>query len=102
MAMVNDPDAAAAVGRLMGTFAPLLYFVGLEGSVYDATPGKRLIGLRVTDLNHNPIGYGRALGRYVSRILSTLPVLLGYLAPLFMEKNQTFHDYAAGCLVVKE
>lgn len=95
-------STASPVVRIGATVIGAFYYVLFEGSSVQKTPGKDIVGLKVTDLDHNQIGYGRALGRYLGRILSTLPLLLGYLAPLFTEKKQTFHDYVAGCLVMKE
>ena len=41
-----------------------LYFACFESSSWQATPGKRLLGLRVADLTGARIGFGRATGRF--------------------------------------
>jgi uncharacterized RDD family membrane protein YckC len=45
------------------------YFTLLEGSVWQASLGKRLLGLQVTDTMGNRIGYGRALLRTIVKLL---------------------------------
>jgi uncharacterized RDD family membrane protein YckC len=45
--------------------APSLYFALMEGSSWQATPGKRMMGIKVVDLHGRRIGFWRALGRFV-------------------------------------
>ncbi|MFA5495531.1 MAG: RDD family protein [Porticoccaceae bacterium] len=91
---------AKALANLSGFLLGWLYFAGMESSVAQATLGKQLLGMRVTDLDGNPIGFGRASGRYFAKILSSLILLIGYLMAAFTSKKQGLHDILAGCLVV--
>ncbi|MBK8284101.1 MAG: RDD family protein [Ahniella sp.] len=76
------------------------YFVLLERSAAGATIGKRLMGIRVVDKNGERIGFGRALGRFFAKILSSLPANLGYLIAAFTGRKQALHDFVAGTLVI--
>jgi uncharacterized RDD family membrane protein YckC len=58
--------------------------------------------IRVTDLDGGQIGYGKSLGRNLSKILSLAPFLIGYLYSFLNRKQQCFHDIIAGTLVVKD
>jgi uncharacterized RDD family membrane protein YckC len=78
-----------------------LYFALLESSAWQATPGKRLLGLKVTDLEGQPITFARASARYFGRILSGLPLGAGYLLAAFTARRQALHDLLAGCLVLR-
>ena len=49
-----------------------------------------------------PIGYGRAFIRYIGRILSAIPLLLGFLWMLWDKEKQTWHDKFANSVVVPE
>jgi uncharacterized RDD family membrane protein YckC len=49
-----------------------LYFAGLESSGWQATIGKRLTGLVVTDAGGRRIAFGRATGRFYSKMLLVL------------------------------
>jgi len=79
-----------------------LYFSLLESSVWQATVGKKLLGLTVTDLEGRRIGFGRATGRYFAKILSALILFIGYMMAGFTEKKQALHDMIAGTLVLRK
>lgn len=85
---------------LLGLFLGWLYFALMESSSGQATIGKRVVGIVVTDLNGERIGFGRASGRYFGKILSTLILLVGYLMAALTERKQGLHDMLAGTLVL--
>jgi uncharacterized RDD family membrane protein YckC len=79
-----------------------LYFALCESSSWQATPGKRLLGLRVSDLEGRRITFGRASGRFAGRILTGfVPFGIGYLLAGFTARKQALHDIVAGCLVLR-
>lgn len=78
-----------------------VYCAGFESSAWQATPGKRLLGIAVTDLAGRRITFARATGRYAAESLSSALFLIGYLVQLFTEKRQALHDVLAGTLVVR-
>lgn len=76
------------------------YYVGLNA--HGGTLGKRAVGLRLqSDKTGEDIGYGAALVRYVVAIASAVVLLLGYFWVIWDSKNQTWHDKAAGSVVVR-
>jgi uncharacterized RDD family membrane protein YckC len=79
-----------------------LYFSLMESSVWQATLGKKALGLTVTDLAGRRISFGRATGRYFAKILSTLTIGIGYLMAGFTAKKQALHDMIAGTLVLRK
>jgi uncharacterized RDD family membrane protein YckC len=78
-----------------------LYFAIMESSARQATLGKSIMGLRVTDLNGNRISFGRASGRYFAKIISDFTFFIGYIMAGFTEKKQALHDMIAGTLVIR-
>jgi uncharacterized RDD family membrane protein YckC len=78
------------------------YFTFMESSRFQGTAGKIILGLKVTDLRGERIGWLRANGRYFGRWLSYLPLFFGFLMPLFTKRKQTLHDMVSGCLVLKK
>jgi len=78
-----------------------LYYALLESSAEQGTLGKRLLGLRVTDQEGRRISFGRATGRYWSKILSGIPMNIGYIMAAFTERKQALHDMIAKTLVVR-
>jgi uncharacterized RDD family membrane protein YckC len=77
-----------------------LYSALMESSAKQATLGKMALGIRVTDLDGNRIGFGKATGRHFAKILSALILGIGFLMAAFTEKKQALHDILAGTLVV--
>ncbi|MBM3443206.1 MAG: RDD family protein [Bacteroidetes bacterium] len=78
-----------------------LYFALMESSNFKGSLGKRLVGLQVTTMDGQRIGFGRATGRYFGKILSAFILMIGYIMAGFTEKKQALHDILAGTLVVK-
>ena len=51
------------------------------------------------DITQSP-GFGRAIVRYLVAMISSLAVFLGYLWAVWDERRQTWHDKAAGTVVI--
>lgn len=88
---------------LVGTW---LYWSLLESSSWQATLGKKALGLYVTDLTGAPVSFGKASGRFFAgRGIAYVPSIGGlyFLVDCIMagltEKKQALHDMIAGCLV---
>jgi uncharacterized RDD family membrane protein YckC len=88
--------------NLATSMASWLYWALMESSVWQATLGKKVLGLMVTDLEGRRVSFARASGRYFGKILSVLSLLFGFAMAGFTEKKQALHDIIAGCLVVKK
>jgi len=84
---------------LFSLVAGWLYGALFESSSWQATPGKRLLGLRVTDLHGSRISFGRATGRHFGKYLSGFIFGIGYLMVIWTERKQALHDKIAGTLV---
>ena len=98
---------AGILGSILGlilivTVLSWLYFALMESSKTQATLGKMVLGLKVTDLEGNPISFARATGRYFGKILSGIIFYIGYILAGLTEKKQALHDIIAGCLVVRK
>lgn len=96
--------------RIMAFLAPfpiifiikLMYGVFAESSLKQATVGKRMLNIKVTDLEGSRITTGRSMARNFSKILSVIPVFFGYLYCFLNKKNQCWHDITANTLVIKD
>lgn len=77
-----------------------LYYSVFEASSWQATPGKRILRLYVTDLNGQRITFGRAVIRNLARQISGI-FFIGYFIAGFTEKKQALHDFIASCLVLR-
>ena len=92
----------------MGTAAVLLWIVcfGLycasaESSVHQATPGKRLLKMKVVSMSHGRLTFQQATWRYYAKFLSTFALLVGFAIAIFHSRKQSLHDMIAGTLVVR-
>lgn len=98
----GGPSAHASGDIAAGVFllAFWLYFARLESSQRQATWGKRLLGIKVCDLQCQRISMARASGRFFGKLLSVLLYGIGFLIAPFTRRKQALHDLMAGTLVV--
>lgn len=109
----NGIDGAGFYDEPTGTtiaIAILLYAIGALAYIViycrmlgkGATWGRKAAGYRVLDARTmQPIGTGRAVGRYFATILSALPCYLGFLWPLWDSEKRTFHDMIVNTRAVR-
>ena len=68
-----------------------------------ATPGKMALSARIVDAQTGGApSTGRLVARYFAYIVSTLPLLLGFIWIAFDRRKQGWHDKIAGTVVVYE
>ncbi|HUO33712.1 MAG TPA: RDD family protein [Candidatus Acidoferrum sp.] len=86
-----------------------LYWAKLESSSWQATLGKKALGLYVTDLQGRPVNFAKASARYwAGRGLSIVPYLGGLyflidcICAGVTERKQAIHDMIAGCFVLRK
>jgi len=88
--------------RLLALMLGWIYYASMESSSWQATLGKKILGLRVTDLAGNRISFSRASGRFFGKILSGMILGIGFLMAGFTARKQALHDILAGCLVLRQ
>ena len=79
----------------------LLYWPVLESSARQATYGKRLLGIQVEHAGGGRTTFLRALGRNLAKIISGIPLGLGFVMVAFTGRKQGLHDMIAKCVVVR-
>lgn len=90
--------AIVGVGLLAGAIAAL-YFALFEAGRWQATPGKRLLGLRVETVGGARLSVGRALLRHVAGVASWFTLNLGHLLVALRGDGRALHDLIAGTRV---
>jgi uncharacterized RDD family membrane protein YckC len=104
----DDAAAFLGLGFLFGFFGIImlvswLYFALSESSSWQATVGKKILNLKVTDMTGQPITFARASGRFFGKIITgMIPLGIGYILAGFTEKKQAVHDMIASCLVLRK
>jgi uncharacterized RDD family membrane protein YckC len=106
--LANGPEAASNPVNGLVAFLPLLtisgfwfYFMLMESSSWQATIGKKILRIHVTDLDGHRISLGRATGRTFAKYLSGMPLGIGFIMAGFSKKKQALHDMIANCLVLR-
>ncbi len=79
-----------------------LYYALLESSSKQATLGKMILGIVVTDLDGKRITFGKGSIRFWSKIISNLTMGIGYFMVLLTDRNQALHDLFAKCLITNK
>lgn len=82
--------------------AKFVYSSFAEASAAQATIGKRLLAIKVTDIQGDRIELGVSFGRNLAKAVSVFPLFFGYLYSFLNKKQQCWHDIIANTLVVKE
>ena len=100
LTLAGPPEQQAALSPVTTGIA-WLYFALMESSSRQATVGKMALGIVVTDMEGNRIGFGRATGRYFAKFISALILLIGFIMAGFTEKKQALHDIIVNTLVVR-
>jgi uncharacterized RDD family membrane protein YckC len=81
--------------------ADWLYNAKMISSTRQATYGKQFMGLKVTNIQGERIGFGQATGRYFAKFLSTFAAFVGFVIAIFTKRKQALHDIVALTLVLK-
>jgi uncharacterized RDD family membrane protein YckC len=76
-----------------------IYFAYQESSTLKGTVGKQALNLIVTDINGNQISFKQATKRFIMKILTTIPLFMGFLLIFMTSKKQAFHDLFAKTVV---
>ena len=86
----------------VGLVVTWLYHALMESSEWQATVGKKAVGLVVTDMTGQRVSFARATGRHFGKVITNMvPMLIGYMMAGFTERKQALHDMIAGCVVLR-
>lgn len=85
----------------LGWLIGALYFILSEGGNWNATLGKKALGIMVVDINYSSISYGTATLRYIGKIVSAFILGIGYIMAGFSDTCQALHDKMANTYVVE-
>lgn len=109
--MPQDPESMQLEyffsGQYMGysIFSLLLdvvYYAGMQSSSKQATIGKMAFDLKVVRTDGSRITFLRGVGRYFSKIISAIILMIGYIMAAFDSRKQALHDKIADTMVIYE
>lgn len=114
-AWLADPVLADSVNRLQGALGNMLltplvlyavlalvWSVGFESSRWQATPGKRALGLVIAGADGKKLTTGHALQRYLASSLSWLTLNVGHLMAALPPRHLALHDRLSDSRVLRE
>lgn len=79
----------------------LVYHIIMECSERQATYGKQILRIKVTDIEGKRITPGKAIGRNLCKVFSFISIV-GYLMSFFNRHQQCLHDIMTDTMVVKD
>jgi len=85
---------------LLSVLLAVVYYAGMESSSKQATIGKMAFELKVVDTEGNRISFLRGVGRFFSKYLSSLILMIGYIIAAFDSRKQALHDKLANTMVI--
>lgn len=94
--------ASNCAESLVGVIVWWVYYATCESSPGEATPGKRALRLRVTDLQGRRISFARATGRTFAKVLSFATLFVGFFMAGFTGRRQALHDLIAETVVLRD
>ena len=87
--------------NVLGIAISWMYFAVFESSEWMASPGKKVLGLIVTDDQGMRLSVGRATRRYFAKIMSALLLGIGFFMIAFTARKQGLHDKIFHTLVLR-
>lgn len=111
---IEGPDAVEFnneyvrnVSEAIGPFIYVLYVVWwlynalMHAGKWQATIGKRAMGIIVTDMEGERLNFGKASIRFLGKLVSSFILFIPFLTAAFTSRQQAVHDMTAGTVVLK-
>lgn len=89
-------DASDLVGLVIG----IAYYTYFHSSKWQATPGKRIIGIHIMHRDGMHVTGLRAFARYWASALSAITLLIGYFMAGWTREKTALHDLICSTRVV--
>lgn len=98
----NAYEIGKAVGQIFGGLIGMFYFAAFHASPWQATPGKRLLKMKVVDYNGQRLSFGRALLRqFLWGFFMLITLDISLIMAGFRKNKQALHDIVAKTYVIK-
>lgn len=78
----------------------LIYYAGMQSSSKQATIGKMAFDIKVVRTDGSRISFLRGVGRYFSKWVSAVILMIGYIMAAFDSRKQALHDKIADTMNV--
>ncbi len=78
----------------------VVYSLFMDATKWQGTLGKKLMNIKVTDYNGQPLNMRQSISRNLSKLISIVPLFIGMFWILFDKHNRAWHDMIGKTLVV--
>jgi uncharacterized RDD family membrane protein YckC len=95
----GDPIVTTGVNEI-ALAVLMLYWIAADAGRRQASFGKRILGLKVADVNGARLTLAAAAGRNLLKILSAIPVFIGFMMAGWTKRKQALHDMIVGSYVL--
>jgi uncharacterized RDD family membrane protein YckC len=95
-------EMGSMIGGVLILLLQALYWPLMHASARQATFGKAMVGIQVTHVDGDRISMLRSFGRELAKLISVLPLGIGFLIAAFTRRKQALHDMIASTLVVRD
>lgn len=96
-----DPEFSIVITSIVNLIIAILYFVWFQTNNNGQTLGKKVTGIRVTNLEGERVTIGKmVLREIVGKTISTLILFIGFLMAAGKQKR-ALHDYVAKTIVIR-
>ncbi len=99
--MLLDAPSTRILSRYTSLIIWIVYSALMDASTHQGTFGKQNSKIRVVDKSGNRISMKQSILRNSMKIISYLPLGLGFFWAAFDKHNRTLHDIIAGTYVVE-
>jgi uncharacterized RDD family membrane protein YckC len=94
------PHSFVALFWIIGFALTIGYNVYFNAGTWQATPGKRLLGLYIITVTGEPVSPWLAFGRWLAYILDGLTLYIGFMMIGWTREKTGLHDIVCGTRVV--
>lgn len=98
---IGDPMANRSLIRYLALIIWIVYSMIVDSSVQQGTFGKKSVQLKVVNERGERISRKQSILRNAMKIVSYIPLGLGFLWSAFDKENRTWHDMIAKTYVVR-
>jgi uncharacterized RDD family membrane protein YckC len=95
-------EEMAGIAYLAWILVSFLYWPVMESTPRRATFGKMLLGLVVADVDGGKLSFVRSLLRNLAKIISAIPLYIGFLLAAFTARKQALHDLITKAVVLRQ
>jgi uncharacterized RDD family membrane protein YckC len=97
-----DPSNLQHLSQIVGLSVGAIYSIYFWVNHNGATPGKKLMKIRIKKIDDTPLDYRTAIVRYIGSYVSAYALAIGYLWMIWDKEKQTWHDKFAKTVVIHE